>query len=116
IFADGPSIICSPLNRRPSAPQPHVNHCRSAYTRRITMNMHTAADLNPASIAAAAAVIGHNSQAEWSSGHIPLAPYEPTDEIEAVVDELVALHRERQFVLKNKTTLILAQTAAARSM
>lgn len=78
--------------------------------------MHTATDLNPASIAAAAAVIGHNSQAEWSSGHIPLAPYEPTDEIEAVVDELVALHRERQFVLKNKTKLILAQKAAARSM
>lgn len=71
--------------------------------------------LNPASIAAAVA-IGHNSQAAWSSGHVLLAPYTPTPETEGIIDEIVALHRERQFVIKNKTKLILAAKAAARSM
>ncbi|WP_024898845.1 hypothetical protein [Brucella rhizosphaerae] len=76
------------------------------------MNMHT--DLNPAAIAAAS--IGHNSLAEWSSGHMTLAPYESTPETEAIIDEVVALHRQRQFIIKNKTKLILAAKAAARSM
>lgn len=77
--------------------------------------MNTAADLNPASIAASVA-IGHNSQAEWSSGHIPLAPYRPTEEIIATVAEIVTLHRLRQDMIRAQTRLSLQGQAAIRFM
>ncbi|MEJ5026325.1 hypothetical protein [Brucella anthropi] len=71
--------------------------------------------LNPANIAAAVA-IGHNSQAAWSSGHIPLAPYEPTDETTATVAEIVTLHRLRQDMIRAQTKLSLQGQAAIRFM
>jgi len=76
------------------------------------MNIHT--DLNPAAIAAAS--IGHNSLAEWSSGHMPLAPYEPTHEIAATVAEIVTLHRLRQDMIRAQTKLSLQGQAAIRFM
>lgn len=71
--------------------------------------------LNPASIAAAV-TIGHNSQAAWSSGHVPLATYEPTDEISATVAEIVTLHRLRQDMIRAQTKLSLQGQAAIRFM
>jgi len=71
--------------------------------------------LNPASIAAAVA-IGHNSPAAWSTGHVPLAPYEPTDEIAATVAEIVTLHRLRQDMIRAQTKLSLQGQAAIRFM
>lgn len=71
--------------------------------------------LNPASIADAVA-ISHNSQAVWSSGHIPLAPYHPSDEIAATVAEIVTLHRLRQDMIRAQTKLSLQGQAAIRFM
>lgn len=44
---------------------------------------------------------------EWSSGHIPLKPYEPTPEVTAICDELRRKHGQRQLIIKAQTKAIL---------
>lgn len=75
------------------------------------MNMH--ASFNPADICAAPST---HEAAPWSSGHVPLAPYEPTAEITATVADIVMLHRLRQDMIRAQTKLSLQGQAAIRFM
>lgn len=51
----------------------------------------------------------------WSSGHIPLAPYDPEPNAETVA-EIVQLHRLRQDMIRAQTKLSLQGQAALRFM
>lgn len=51
----------------------------------------------------------------WSSGHIPLAPYDPAPNAETVA-EIVQLHRLRQDMIRAQTKLSLQGQAALRFM
>lgn len=52
---------------------------------------------------------------DWSSGHIPLAPYDPEPNAETVA-EIVQLHRLRQDMIRAQTKLSLQGQAALRFM
>lgn len=51
----------------------------------------------------------------WSSGHIPLAPYDPDPQAD-IIDQIVYLHRRRQAAIRAKTKVILMMKAEVRSM
>lgn len=61
------------------------------------------------------AVVGHNGGPAWSSGHIPLAPYDPAQHADTI-DQIVYLHRRRQAAIRAKTKVILMMKAEVRSM
>ena len=52
---------------------------------------------------------------EWSSGHVPLAPYDPAPNA-AIIDDIVSLHRLRQGMIKAQTKLKLQGMASIRFM
>lgn len=52
---------------------------------------------------------------DWSSGHIPLSPYDPAPNTETVA-EIVQLHRLRQDMIRAQTKLSLQGQAALRFM
>ena len=53
---------------------------------------------------------------EWSSGHVPLAPYVPTPEITETIDEIVSFHSLRQGMIRAQTRLKLQGMASIRFM
>ena len=57
----------------------------------------------------------HAPPPEWSSGHVPLAPYDPAPNA-AIVDDIVSLHRLRQGMIKAQTKLKLQGMASIRFM
>lgn len=50
----------------------------------------------------------------WSSGHVPLAPYQPTEEVSAICDEIRNLHKLRQGMIRAQTKLALQAQAVLR--
>lgn len=50
----------------------------------------------------------------WSSGHVPLAPYRPTEEVTAICDEIRNLHKLRQGMIRAQTKLALQAQAVLR--
>lgn len=51
---------------------------------------------------------------EWSSGHVPLAPYIATPEVTAICDEIRRLHGQRQLIIKAQTKAILQAKSIIR--
>lgn len=53
---------------------------------------------------------------EWSSGHVTLEPYTPSEYRTKIIDEIVDLHRLRQGMIKAQTKLKLQGMASIRFM